>query len=187
MESAVSKPSIARSERPDRLLVRDLLAGSDAAVGELTSRHWRPIYRAAYLIIGDAQEAEDIAQESILAAIDGLESFDASRPLGPWIRRIAVNQAISASRSQTRLPVPSEEPTSQADPRAATEEVGDADLGDAIRSLPTEQRTVVVMRHLLGFGSGEIAAILGIPRGTVGSRLRRGLDELRASYRRDDG
>jgi RNA polymerase sigma-70 factor (ECF subfamily) len=62
--------------------------------------------------------------------------------------------------------------------------VNDPELVIAISELPLEQREVIVLRHVLGFGTGEIAKILKVPRGTVGSRLRRGLNELEDNYRR---
>ena len=70
------------------------------AVEELFRRHWRRANRAAFLVVGDAAAAEDIAQESFLAAIRALDRFDRGRPFGPWLHRIAVNRAIDFARAR---------------------------------------------------------------------------------------
>ena len=75
-------------------------AGSEAAVAELFARHWSPAYRAALLVTGDRAAAEDIAQEAFLAALRALPSFDARRPLRPWLHRIVVNRAIDFARAR---------------------------------------------------------------------------------------
>ena len=62
--------------------------------------HWPRAYRAAYLVTHDAGAAEDIAQESFLAAIRALDRFDRSRPFGPWLHRIVVNRAIDWTRAR---------------------------------------------------------------------------------------
>ena len=74
--------------------MRAARAGSAEAMEGLFRLHWRPAHRAAYLVTGDATAAEDIAQESLLAAIRALDSFDRRRPFGPWLHRIVVNRAI---------------------------------------------------------------------------------------------
>jgi len=172
----LSVRAVARSEAA---LVRAAKAGDSDAVAELFRRHWRGTYRAAYLVVGNAAAAEDIAQEAFLAALRALPSFDLRRPLRPWLHRIVVNRAIDWSRARA---LRNEVPTgSVADPPAP---VAPAPLDDAIavalRTLGPEQRAVVVLRYLLEFTPGEIAGILDLPRGTVNSRLRRGLDALGA-------
>ena len=74
--------------------------GSGEAVEELFARHWRPAYRAALLVTGDAAAAEDITQEAFLAALRALPRFDLRRPLRPWLHRIVVNRAIDWSRAR---------------------------------------------------------------------------------------
>jgi RNA polymerase sigma-70 factor, ECF subfamily len=164
-----------RAARDERAHVRGAQRGSASDLEALFRLHWPRAFRAAYLVTHDAQAAEDIAQESFLAAIRALDSFDRRRPFGPWLHRIVVNRAIDWSRAKRlRAEVELSELHPAGDERT---DVGDETLA-ALARLPPEQRAVVVMRYLFEFTPGEIADTLGLPRGTVNSRLRRGLDTL---------
>jgi RNA polymerase sigma-70 factor (ECF subfamily) len=159
-------------------LVRAARRGSEAAVEELFGRHWDASYRAALLVTGDAAAAEDIAQEAFLSALRALPRFDLRRPLGPWLHRIVVNRAIDwcrarALRAEVAAGAAGDTPAAEQDSSG----LGDAAVA-ALSRLAPEQRAVVVMRYLLDLTPGEIAKALGVPRGTVNSRLRRGLDAL---------
>jgi RNA polymerase sigma-70 factor (ECF subfamily) len=170
------------SRASETSLVRAAQRGSSEAFAELFRRHWPRAHRAAWLVLHDATAAEDVAQEAFLAAVRALDGFDRRRPFGPWLHRIVVNRAIDHARA-----------------RELRREVGDAgvepavvdradapddDILAALAALPPDQRAVIVMRHLLGFTPGEIASALGLPRGTVNSRLRRGLDGLQEAVER---
>lgn len=160
----------------ERRLVREAQAGSGAAMAQLYSLHWRGAYRAAYLVVHDTAAAEDIAQDAFLAAVDALDRFDRRRPFAPWLHRIVVNRALDwARREALRRRVDGAESVFEPLP---PEEIG-GEMIAALRELPAEQRAVVVLRHLLEYTPGEIAGMLDLPRGTVNSRLRRGLDRLR--------
>lgn len=157
--------------------MREAQQGSGGAMARLYSAHWRRAYRAAYLVVHDAPAAEDIAQDGFLAAVDALDRFDRRRPFGPWLHRIVVNRALDwARREALRRRVAREE--SVFEPLPPPEEIG-GEMIAALKELPPEQRAVVVLRHLLEYTPGEIAEMLQLPRGTVNSRLRRGLDRLR--------
>ena len=188
-ERGADKPAAARtglSARQEARLIRQAQRGSATAADALVKAHWREIHRAAYLILGDSHEAEDVAQEAFVAAIEGLTGFRQGRRFGPWLRKIVVNRSIDAARARERRPVAVEVGASQAfneDPVNLSR----SELVEAVRRLPLDQRAVVVMRHALGYRTDEIAGALGVPRGTVGSRLRRGLDQLSKTYRRKDG
>jgi RNA polymerase sigma-70 factor (ECF subfamily) len=158
-------------------LVRDAQRGSSEALEELFRRHWRRAHRAAYLVVHDPAAAEDVAQEAFLAAIRALDRFDRRRPFGPWLHRITVNRAIDfararALRGEQALGVEHEA-------EAAAPEVIADDVIVALRGLDPEHRAVVVLRYVLEYTPGEISRMLELPRGTVNSRLRRGLDRLR--------
>jgi RNA polymerase sigma-70 factor (ECF subfamily) len=159
----------------ERALVRAAQRGSADAMERLYRAHWPRAYRAAYLVVHDAAGAEDIAQEAFLSAIRALDRFDRRRPFGPWLHRIVVNRAIDWARARTLRG----EIEQYDEPAAAAQEELPA-VVRALASLPPDQRAVVVLRYLLEYTPGEIAALLDLPRGTVNSRLRRGLDALRA-------
>jgi RNA polymerase sigma-70 factor, ECF subfamily len=138
--------------------------------------HWGRAHRAALLIVHDAAAAEDIAQEAFLAAIRALHRFDRRRPFGPWLHRIVVNRAIDWSRARNlrrEVTEPFEGEPAPDRPAAWSDEVV-----AALAALEPDQRAAVVLRYLLEYTPGEIAALLEIPRGTVNSRLRRALDRL---------
>jgi RNA polymerase sigma-70 factor (ECF subfamily) len=170
---------MAGSGRDERAWVRGAQAGSASDLEALFRAHWPRAYRAAYLVVGDAAAAEDIAQEAFLAAVRSLDRFDRRRPFGPWLHRIVVNRAIDWARARRlraeaeltdALPAPPESDRTEVEPLAAR-----------IAELSPEHRAVIVLRYLLEYTPGEIARLLGVPRGTVNSRLRRGLDQLKAA------
>jgi len=168
---------IPRDERSDeRALVRGAQRGSASDLEALFRLHWPRAHRAAFLVVHDTAAAEDIAQESFLAAIRALDRFDRRRPFGPWLHRIVVNRAIDWTRAR-QLRAEAE----LGDSLPASEQTPplDGTLLSAMAELGPEQRAVVVLRHLLGYTPGEIAQLLALPRGTVNSRLRRGLDALK--------
>jgi RNA polymerase sigma-70 factor, ECF subfamily len=169
-----------RGPASEPALVRAAQAGSAPAMEELFRRHWPRAHRAAWLVVHDAATAEDVAQEAFLAAVRSLHRFDRRRPFGPWLHRIVVNRAIDHARArEVRREVPAD---SVAEASCSGCGEGSAapsgEVLGALARLAPEQRAVIVLRHLLGYTPGEIARALGLPRGTVNSRLRRGLDAL---------
>lgn len=184
--SAESGSGVGIGRRDERALVRGAQAGSEEALEALYRSHWKRARRAAYLIVHDAAASEDIAQEAFLAAVRALDHFDRRRPFGPWLHRIVVNRAIDwARRRMLRGEVAVEASNPHA--VAAAPDPTEPELGDellrALRALPPEQRALVVLRYLLDYTPGEIASMLELPRGTVNSRLRRGLDRLEEALR----
>jgi len=170
---------MAGSGRDERALIRGAQSGSVPDLEALFRNHWPRAYRAAYLVVHDSGAAEDIAQVAFLAALRSLERFDYRRPFGPWLHRIVVNRAIDWSRSRALRP----ETAAEVDHHGGSERPSTDDaeaLAAALADLTPEHRAVIVMRHLLEYTPGEIAKALGLPRGTVNSRLRRGLDDLAA-------
>ena len=158
----------------ERAWIRGAQNGSVDDLERLFREHWPRAFRAARLVTGDAAAAEDIAQEAFLAAVRNLDRFDHRRPFAPWLHRIVVNRAIDWTRARwlraevelsDHLPAPAFEP--------------DGDTFARIGALPPEHRAVVVLRYVLEYTPGEIAKLLDLPRGTVNSRLRRGLDRMK--------
>ena len=174
---ALSMPARRRA-RSERALLRAVARGEEDALAELFGRFWGPAHHAAWLIVRDAAAAEDVAQEAFVSALSHLDRFDRRRPFGPWLHRIVVNRAIDVARARTARREVAEaalpEPAGADDPRGI-----DPELLAALGRLAPEFRAVVVLRHLLGYTPGDISRLLDVPRGTVNSRLRRGLDALK--------
>ena len=159
--------------------VRGAQAGSVPDLEALFREHWPRAHRAAYLVVQDAAAAEDIAQEAFLAAVRSLDRFDVRRPFGPWLHRIVVNRAIDWARARTlRAEVGGDALAERPAPAIAPTDPLSEPVAQALAGLPPEQRAMIVLRHLLDYTPGEIADLLDLPRGTVNSRLRRGLDRL---------
>jgi RNA polymerase sigma-70 factor, ECF subfamily len=162
----------------ERKLIRAAQRGSQEALAALYAEHWPRAHRAAYLVVHDAAAAEDVAQDAFLSALDALDRFDRRRPFAPWLHRIVINRAIDWTRREALRRGIDADPVepAPADPAQAPGE----EMMEALARLPVEQRAVVVLRYLLEYTPGEIGRMLELPRGTVNSRLRRGLDQLRA-------
>jgi RNA polymerase sigma-70 factor (ECF subfamily) len=159
----------------ERAWIRGAQQGSVADLERLFREHWPRAYRAARLVTGDAAAAEDIAQEAFLAALRNLDHFDRRRPFGPWLHRIVVNRAIDwtrARRLRAEVELADHVPAPGVPERDGT-------TFAHVAELPAEHRAVIVLRYVLEYTPGEIAELLELPRGTVNSRLRRGLDRLK--------
>jgi RNA polymerase sigma-70 factor (ECF subfamily) len=157
-------------------------SGSRVAVGRLFDRHWSGVWKAAFAVTGRRDLADDVAQEAFVKAMVALGRFDERRPLAPWLRRIAVNHAVDLLRRERRTVGPEAMP-----PHAVTDAEPDPALHAALGRLAWERRTVIVLRYWLGYRLEEIAEILTVPVGTVSSRLRRGLDDLRGYLEESHG
>lgn len=167
-----------RRMRSEQALIRGALAGSEADLEALFRRHWPRAYRAAFLIVHDHAAAEDIAQEAFLAAFRRLDRFDHRRRFAPWLGTIVANRAIDWARARTARRESAHEAPEPEAPRDRPTGPYSEELLAALAALSPEHRAVVVLRYVLEYTPGEIARALELPRGTVNSRLRRGLDTL---------
>jgi RNA polymerase sigma-70 factor (ECF subfamily) len=177
------RPAVWRSEREERAWVRAAQAGETAGVERLFERYWPVAYRTAYLIVHDAAAAEDIAQEAFLASIRSLGRFDRRRPFGPWLTRNVANRSIDHARARALRREAFDDAllayaAADADGPAADPGPYSEEVRAALADLTPEHRAVIVLRYLLEYTPGEIAELLGLPRGTVNSRLRRALDGM---------
>jgi RNA polymerase sigma-70 factor, ECF subfamily len=188
-EGLVATGPLARTaetrRRSERSLIRGALRGSEADLELLFRDHWPRAYRTAFLIAHDHAAAEDIAQEAFVQAIRRLDRFDRRRRFAPWLTAIVANRAIDWTRARTAR----RESGQPAPETAAASETPVGVQSDvviaALAELSPEHRAVVVLRYLLEYTPGEIAKMLDVPRGTVNSRLRRGLDALEASLKEE--
>jgi RNA polymerase sigma-70 factor (ECF subfamily) len=167
---------------PDTELIGLARGGSDEAVGVLFDRYWTFAWRTAYAVTADRTLADDAAQEAVERAFGSLHRFDETRPFGPWLKRIVINRAIDHLRRRRLEVVHDEETTFHAWSLgdSADDELRLWAVGDAVAGLGAAKRVVVVLHYWLDLPLEEIAGVLGLPVGTVASRLARARDELRA-------
>jgi RNA polymerase sigma-70 factor (ECF subfamily) len=162
---------------PDGALVARARAGSREAAAELFARHWPDAWRAALAVTGRRDVADDVAQDAFERAFAALSRFDERRPFAPWLHRIVVNRALDLMRGERRLVgLEAAEGVAAAWDDAG---LGDREMLEALAGLAPERRAVLVLRYGLGHPPPAIAEILGLPVGTVHSRLARALGDLR--------
>jgi RNA polymerase sigma-70 factor, ECF subfamily len=184
LAAAPPLPRVPRSRpRSEQALIKGALAGSEADLEALFRRHWPRAYRAAFLIVHDHAAAEDIAQEAFVKAIRRLDRFDRRRRFAPWLNTIVANRAIDWARARSARRESEEgAPDPVAPPQTPVGQYSEEVLA-ALAALTPEHRAVIVLRYVLEYSPGEIARALELPRGTVNSRLRRGLDALEVRLR----
>ena len=160
--------------------------GEVAAYEELVRRYQELAFRVAWLIVRDRGEAQDAVQEAFVKAYHAMPRFRPGAPFRPWICRIVANEARNRGRSGRRreslvLRVAAADPGGAApSPEAAALSRTEAEsLSHALGSLRDEDRLVVAYRYLFELSEAETAEALGVPPGTVKSRLSRALTKLR--------
>lgn len=165
------------SSAADRDLVCAARSGSREAAAELFRRHWQGAWRVARAVTGRRDMADDVAQDAFERAFASLWRFDTARPFAPWLHRIVVNRSLDLLRSERRLvgldaagPLEHEWRDLGGEDRA---------LLAAVAALSPQRRVVIVLRYGLGYAPPEIAELLGLPVGTIHSRLARALADLR--------
>ena len=163
----------------DRELVLAAQDGSQAAQAELARRHWRGAWSRAFAITGRAAAADDIAQESVFAALGKLADLDDPSAFEAWLDRIATRRALDVLRSERRLVELDGLPEPSAEWAGGLGEAEDARR--AVAALTPDRRAVIVMRYWLDLTPTEIAEALDIPVGTVNSRIARALNDLRSA------
>jgi RNA polymerase sigma factor (sigma-70 family) len=167
----------------DRGLVVRIKQGESEAFTALVRRHLRPAVRLAARLLGDDDAAEDVVQDSFVAMLDALDTFDERRPFAPWFYRIVVNRCSNARRSRARRATeplsPALEAAHPGPDRETDRRVLRGRLEEALAELPARQRDVLMLYDVDGFTGPEIAEMLGISSGTV----RWHLHEARAAMR----
>jgi RNA polymerase sigma-70 factor (ECF subfamily) len=173
-------------EKTERNLILRAKNGDGEAFSLLTRAYIRRVYRAAYAVVRNHADAEDVAQETFVRAYQSIGRFDESRPLFPWLYRIARNLCINRIQRVTRREVEMPEYDYLQDRSAGPEEelvaVSERQkVRAAVAALPAQHRAIIELCHFQECSYREIADILEIPIGTVMSRLyhaRRKLREL---------
>jgi RNA polymerase sigma-70 factor (ECF subfamily) len=175
-------------------LVERARRGDQDAYGELMSAYQGIAFRTAYLLTRNAADAEDAAQDAFVKAFYALGRFRRGAELRPWLLRIVANEARNRRRSAGRrgnltLRAAAAIPSGGAAPSPETsvlDAARSATLLDAVNGLREEERDVVVCRYFLELSEEETAETLGLRKGTVKSRLSRGLAHLRQRMEADD-
>jgi RNA polymerase sigma-70 factor (ECF subfamily) len=173
----------------DRQLVSRARAGDREAFGQIVLATGEQHLRTALAILGNEADARDAVQEAYVSAWRGLGGLRDVERFDAWLGRIMVNECRMALRRRGRvreiqMPAHLEGRTSGHQPAHQPDRDGGFDA--AFERLNADQRSILVLHHLHGYGVGEIAARLGIPGGTVKWRLSRARAALRAELARDD-
>jgi RNA polymerase sigma-70 factor (ECF subfamily) len=159
----------------DQDLVLLFAQGDSAAFEEVVRRHEQRIYNLSLRMLGRPEDARDATQETFLAALRKLPSFRGDSSLGTWLHRVAVNACYDILRRRKRR---AEEGLPE-DPGAAPGDLAESsaeavDVQRALAQVPEEFRAVLVLHDVQDLPYDEIAEILGVPVGTVKSRVHRG-------------
>ena len=169
----------------DAELVHKARRGDEAAYDEMVDRFGPYLYRLAFSLVGNAADAEDVLQETFSGAFQSLRGFEERSSVRTWLAGILVRQAARAHRSRGRhrmISLGSISEAAKASRRAgSTTAALDArmDVAEVLQALVPIHREVIVLRELQGLSYEEMAGILGVPRGTVESRLFRAREELK--------
>jgi len=181
-------------EQTDASLVQRTLRGETSAYNGLVQRYQRQVYNLAYRMVGSAEDAGDIVQETFLRAYGALTSFRQDASFLTWLYKITSNLCIDhlrARRSKGALSLdfeleegrePAADRSSSPEEQVVRGAVGEI-VNKAVLNLPAKYRVVVVMRHLRGMSVEEIANELSLPSGTVKTHLFRAREMLRERLR----
>lgn len=176
--NALSSRPMNTPDTDEELFRRFRSAGDEAALDRLFERNWNAAYHIALGILGDPAGAEDVAQEACLDVIAAARKGTEIESFAAWLRRVVGNRAKQQIRSRKRR--------DRREQRAASPEGTTAELGDPQRalveltaSLPDDQRRPLELHFGLGLTHAEIAGLLDLAKGTISTRIRKGLETLR--------
>jgi RNA polymerase sigma-70 factor (ECF subfamily) len=181
-------------DRNEKLLVSKAKAGDVAAFEQLIEAYQKKVYNLALRMTGNQEDAADLAQEAFIRVFRSISGFKEQSSFSTWIYRITTNVCLDEIRKRKNRKVISiDEDIHMDDGEMKRQIVSDDPLpdemaeraelrnivNDAINSLPEDQKVVITLRDLNGLSYEEIAQVLGIPGGTVKSRINRARQALR--------
>jgi len=179
MEGSRHRSRIGDVREDDAALVTAIRGGSRRAWDALVARHGAAAWRVANAIVGRRAVADEVVQEAFADVVRSLDSFDATRPFRPWLLRIVVCRALDAVRAERRFVLAAE--VAVADTSGAAEvDRREEDVMRIVAGLSAEQRALLALRFWCDLTEADVAAVLGVPVGTVWSRLSRTLERIRA-------
>jgi RNA polymerase sigma-70 factor, ECF subfamily len=170
----------------DHELVAAARSGDRNALDQLLRRHYDRAHGVCRRLMGNAAEADDAAQETMIRVVRGLDSFDGRSSFATWVYRIATNTSLDELRKRSRRPHlhlvdddgQSPQQVDDLAHRRVDAVVDRLSIDAALAALPDDYRAAVVLRDVADLDYSEIATILGIPVGTVKSRIARGRAQL---------
>ena len=166
-------------EATDLELLRKAAAGDGLAFHALVDRHAQRMYRLAISLTGNPADAEDVLQETFAGAYKSLSGFEGRASVKTWLTRILFTQSAKWRRDRAGRTMGS---IDSAEPTVASSGIGveiRIDLQAALQQLSPEHREVLMLREFEGMAYEEMAEVLGLPRGTIESRLNRARNALR--------
>lgn len=169
----------------DAELLARAVAGENRAFSDLIDRHGKYLHGVAYAMTQSRADAEDLVQETLIAALKG--SFRGEAKVRTWLVGILVRRVGMLRRTRRRKPVTFTDPTETPGGGLAAKGSGlgseaKIDLATMLETLSPDHRQVIVLRELEGMSYEEMADAIGVPRGTVESRLHRAREELRKRF-----
>ena len=190
MSDTTEKHDSAGSPAQEEALVKRFNSGDSNAFSEIVERFQRPVFSVVYRMVGNVEDAEDVVQDTFVKIYRHLGSFEGRSRLSTWLFQIAINRArnfLRRGKIARFVPLPAEEMpgtdsgTSPEGPVIARETLERLHL--ALGRIPAEQREVFVLREMEELSYREIAEALGVPLGTVMSRLSRARDALQGDMK----
>lgn len=172
----------------EQQLIQACLNGDPAAFNDLARRYQDRLFNALYRFLNSAEDALDVCQESFLSAYMALENFKGGSRFYTWLYRIAINHAIDLRRRRHRPSVGSDDYVRErqarhdleaAPERAVLRKEDQTRLQNGLTQLSAEHRLVLVLKEIEGMKYEDIAEVLGVPVGTIRSRLHRARVDLR--------
>ena len=161
----------------DDELARRAARGDAPALDALLRRHTSLVHAVCRRILGSSDDALDASQEALISIARKVHLFDGRARFSTWAYRVATNAALDEARRSNRRPLPSDALPDRAQPGAVPTDAHVADRVDidaALSTLSADYRAAVALRDLVGMEYAEIAEVLGVPPGTVRSRIARG-------------
>ncbi|HKB84735.1 MAG TPA: RNA polymerase sigma factor [Ignavibacteriaceae bacterium] len=168
-------------DKDDKDLVKESLQGSQKSFEEIVDRYYKTIYRLAYRILHDDDNAEEITQIVFVKAYESLGSFNPKFKFFSWLYRIAVNETLNLSKKLSYTEKLNEEYSSAAenpDEIYARSELGEK-IEIALMELDILYRVPLVFKHFMDYSYKEISELLGVPEKTIKSRLFTGRQILK--------
>ena len=181
-------------DESERLLIERCKAGERSAFDELVRKYEKRVYNLAYRLSGSYDDANDISVDAFVRVFQAIRMFRGDANFSTWLFRIVTNVYLDRRKRMRNKQHLSLEEAIEVDESTVTRQVEDPGptpgtvvelkerarlIQDAIVSLPTDQRTMIVLYHTEGFSYEEIATVLELPIGTVKSRLNRARLKLR--------